>query len=69
MEDQRPPREIPWPFIRRTGAALLVGASIACGTLWVWPGFLLAKPWQRPGPPPQRLTLLLASQLHGHLEP
>jgi len=69
LEDFRPPGPSPWPIVLRCGLATLMLASAACGALWVWPGFLLPKPWVRPGPPPAAVTLIFSSDLRGNLEP
>jgi hypothetical protein len=69
LEDQRPPRPSPWPFIWRLGAGLAFVGGLVCLALWVWPGYLLPKPWQRPGPPPTSLAIVFSSDLRGYLEP
>ena len=69
LEDKRPDREIPWPFIFKTAAGAVMMVVMACGALWVWPGYLLAKPWKRPGPAPERIVIIFSSDVSGHLEP
>jgi len=69
LEDVRPRRKLPWGFIRRVATAAGAVAALAACALWVWPGYLLARPWQRPGPAPRRLTLVFASDVAGYLEP
>ena len=69
IEDVRPPRPSPWPFVLRCAATVLILAGGTCGALWVWPGYLLPKPWVRPGPPPKSIVLLFSSDLRGYIEP
>lgn len=69
LEDTRPPREVPWPFIIKTTACVVAVAVTACVALWGWPGYLLAKPWQRPGPVPDSVCIVFSSDLDGYLEP
>ncbi|KKK90982.1 hypothetical protein LCGC14_2717530 [marine sediment metagenome] len=69
LADPRPPREIPWRLIRGTGMTLVAMGVLACTALWVYPGYLLAKPWQRPGPPPPQIALVFSSDIQGNLEP
>ncbi len=69
FEDHRAPRVIPWAFIRRAGAVFVGIMAVIAISLWIWPGYLLAKPWQRPGPPPESIALFFSSDLQGHFEP
>ncbi len=66
------PRAAPasrWPFIFGTLGVFAVMAALSCLALWIWPGYLVVKPWRRPGPPPKRLSVFFSSDVHGHLEP
>ena len=56
-------------MLARVGGTMVVLAGLACVALWVWPGLLLARPWRRPGPPPERIALLFAGDVRGLLEP
>ena len=69
LEDTRPARPSPWPFAWRAGVVVLLLVGTAAGALWVWPGYLLPKPWQRPGPAPGSITIVFSSDVHGYLEP
>ena len=69
LQNERPPPPSPWPFIWRMIGSLALAAALLCAALWVWPGFLLDKPWPRPGPPAKKLTLFFSSDVSGYLEP
>ncbi|MCE5278432.1 MAG: multiheme c-type cytochrome [Planctomycetaceae bacterium] len=69
FEDQRLPRVIPWAFIRGVAIAVAAVVAVAAAGLWVWPGWLLERPWQRSGPAPDRIALVFSSDIGGQLEP
>ena len=60
---------MPWGFIARCAVVFVLLFTLAAGALWVWPGYLLAKPWQRPGPAPAELVIYFSNDVHGNLEP
>lgn len=68
FDDLRPPPPSPWPLIGRIASILGLAAAVVAAALWVWPGYLREKPWQRPGPPPKRLALIFVSNQRGYLE-
>jgi len=69
LEDKRPEREVPWPFIIKTATTGVAMLMMTCVALWVWPGYLLPKPWTRPGPAPESIAILFSSDVSGNLEP
>ncbi|MDK1031621.1 MAG: hypothetical protein QGD94_06420, partial [Planctomycetia bacterium] len=69
LADQRPARPSSLPFFLWLVGGLLALAGAACIALWVWPGYMLPRPWRRPGPPPQSIALFFSSDIQGHIEP
>lgn len=48
---------------------MLLLAGMTCVALWVWPGYLLPKPWIRPGPAPEAMAIFFSSDAAGYIEP
>lgn len=69
LVDERPPRPSPWPFLIRVVVALVIVSGGTCCALWAWPGYLLPKPWTRPGPAPESIALMFTGDCRGYLEP
>lgn len=69
LQDPRPPGPSPWPFVLRMIGFSALAGGLVCAALWIWPGYLLDKPWQRPGPAPEKMALFFSSDTSGHLEP
>ena len=68
FDDLRPPPPSPWPLIGRAASVLAVSVGVVAAALWIWPGYLRERPWQRPGPPPKRLALVFVSNQRGYFE-